>query len=318
MADEIGSAVLDTLQIYFPWDDDFYTYVKERDFGTEGHERKALPLIYTDNCESTTGEKKTQRRFVLHPNYFEREMEELGWEEGDGSKDQIVIPSEKPELEFHLKGDELHLVVNPSPEGEEEYHIEYSSRASFGKMYSNWANFYITMEDFYSLSKSLEEKLDLGEVDLPEMESETKQNQREGSDFVEVPVDYYRFSLGEFDYAREYLRHNGFSDEIPSLVYDSDDENHQKSMNPVLKYGTLKTKTDDDFWEREQQVMFKIAQTKTTKSQRGKDAKVKGELEFPAEQDNRVILDAEEMLKASRRIRQFIQDETEQSDLSSY
>lgn len=41
---EIGSYVLDTLQIYFAWDDDLYTYLKERGFGQSGFQRKTLPL----------------------------------------------------------------------------------------------------------------------------------------------------------------------------------------------------------------------------------------------------------------------------------
>jgi len=47
----LGRYVLDTLQIFFPWDDDLYTYFKEHGLGSSGLGSKKLPLIYTDNCE---------------------------------------------------------------------------------------------------------------------------------------------------------------------------------------------------------------------------------------------------------------------------
>lgn len=310
MTNQIASATLDTLQIYFPWDDDLYTYVKERGLGTEGHEKKALPLIYSDNCESTTGQEKTQRRCVLHPEYFGHSVEELGWKEGGGSKDQIVIPSEKPEAEFHLEGDELHIIINPRPDGDEEYHIEYSSRASFGKMYTNWSNFYITISSFHTLVEELENRVSAEDGKKPVMKSTDKQNKKEPFNFVEVSIDSYKFSLAKFNYAKYYLQSNGFNEDIPSLVYNSEKQEHLETMDPKLKYGTVKTKEQDDFQERERQVVFKIAQSKITQSQRGKDAKVKGALEFPEQRDNRIIVNASDMLQASYKIKEFLEKNT--------
>jgi len=43
---EIGSFVLDSLQIFFPWDDDLYTILKKGGFGTGGFKWKALPFSY--------------------------------------------------------------------------------------------------------------------------------------------------------------------------------------------------------------------------------------------------------------------------------
>ncbi|MFX0070689.1 MAG: hypothetical protein ACFFAO_06325, partial [Candidatus Hermodarchaeota archaeon] len=64
----IGEYILDTLQIYFPWDDDLYGYMKENGFGKG--KVKALPLIYTDNCESTERKNKTRRKYIITPDKF--------------------------------------------------------------------------------------------------------------------------------------------------------------------------------------------------------------------------------------------------------
>ena len=66
----VGSYMLDTLQIYFSWDDDLYTYFKERGLGQSGMLSKKLPLIYTDNCESTTGVHERKRKYIISPEYF--------------------------------------------------------------------------------------------------------------------------------------------------------------------------------------------------------------------------------------------------------
>lgn len=39
----VGSYILDTLQTYFAWDDDLYTYFKERGLGQSGMLSKKLP-----------------------------------------------------------------------------------------------------------------------------------------------------------------------------------------------------------------------------------------------------------------------------------
>ena len=62
----LGRYVLDTLQIFFPWDDDLYTYFKEHGLGSSGLGSKKLPLVYTDNCESTGGIPERKRNNVIH------------------------------------------------------------------------------------------------------------------------------------------------------------------------------------------------------------------------------------------------------------
>src|SRR3990172_9433865 len=93
--------VLDSLWIFFPWDDDLYTYMKDKGFGTGGFEFKALPLVYSDNNESTLGKKEHRRRFVIRPELFGKTYKELGWKETK-IKTEPIIPSEKSlvEIEF--------------------------------------------------------------------------------------------------------------------------------------------------------------------------------------------------------------------------
>src|SRR6266571_3326273 len=94
----LGRYVLDTLQIFFPWDDDLYTYFKERGLGSGGLGSKKLPLIYTDNCESTGGIPERKRNNVIHPRYFGSSYEQLRWKD-TGRETQPIIPAEKPEME---------------------------------------------------------------------------------------------------------------------------------------------------------------------------------------------------------------------------
>ena len=94
---EVGRYTLDTLQIFFSWDDDLYTYFKERGLGSAGLGSKKLPLVYTDNCESTAGLKERKRKYVIDPRFFGRTPEELGWKRTE-RETELVIPAEKPEV----------------------------------------------------------------------------------------------------------------------------------------------------------------------------------------------------------------------------
>lgn len=69
----IGKYVLNTLQIFFPWDDALYTYLKSRGLGSVKGGRKALPLVYTDNCEVTVGKKELHKGgafYALEDNFI--------------------------------------------------------------------------------------------------------------------------------------------------------------------------------------------------------------------------------------------------------
>jgi len=273
----INSYILDTLQIYFAWDDDLYTYLKERGFGQSGFQRKTLPLIYSDNCESTTGIPERKRKYVISPRYFGRTCEEFGWTPTDRETEPI-IPSEKPRVIVSLIDDEyLKFRINPQVNGKEQYHMEYSIMSAFGRLYTNWAILVLTMKDFKDLISRLQGFLLLPKIEFVDVQihMEEKQAQRERMYFVEVPVTSYKFSIGEFLCAREFLALNGVKGTLPSLVFKNEPQFLEK-MQPVLKVGFVHTTEEQGFEVRKPQCALKIAQPKTTTSLRGKVSKAKG------------------------------------------
>ena len=273
----IGSYILDTLQIYFAWDDDLYTYLKERGFGQGGFQRKTLPLIYSDNCQSTTGVPERRRKYVINPRYFGRTCEELGWTQTDRETEPI-IPSEKPRVTVSLINNEsLKFRINSQVNEKEQYHMEYSIMSAFGRLYTNWAISVLTMNDFKDLLTRLQRVLSLPQLEFTDVQihMEEKQAQRERMYFVEVPVTSYKFSIGEFLYAREFLALNGVSDTLPSLIFKNEPQFLEK-MQPVLKVGFVHTTEEQGFEVRKPQCALKIAQPKTTTSLRGKVSKAKG------------------------------------------
>ena len=293
---ELGSLILDTLQIYFSWDDDLYTELKQYGFGTGNF--KALPLIYSDNTESTTNQKYRRRKFVLRPESFGSSYETLGWTETD-RKDEPVIPAEKPLVNFALMNldsePKIKAIIIPTINGKEQYHIEYSSRAAFGKGYTNWVALYFTPNDFMSLVDNLRQTL--GTKSQPPskvtIQVEGKQNQREEMRYVELPVEYYKFCIGAFKYALDYFRNNGVEGvNIPCLLYDSKDREATEIMSPFIKLGIVHTTQEAGFDTRKPQFVMKIAQPKTTISRRGMSAKVKGMLTYKDNHECCFVVDA--------------------------
>jgi len=273
----INSYTLDTLQIYFAWDDDLYSYLKERGFGQGGFKRKTLPIIYSDNCESTTGVKERRRKYVIHPKYFGKTFEELGWKPTDRETEPI-IPSEKPGITISLIDEDiLEFKINPRVKGKEQYHIEYSTMAAFGRLYTNWAIPVLTLNDFKDLISRLQKLLSISSDEWfnAPIYIEEKQAQRERMQFVKVPIFSYKFSIGEFQYAKDFLIMNGFSEKIPSLVFKNEPLYLEK-MEPILKVGFVQTTEEQGFEVRKPQIALKVAQSKITSSLRGKRTKVKG------------------------------------------
>ncbi|MDI6917744.1 MAG: hypothetical protein QMC80_08125 [Thermoplasmatales archaeon] len=161
---DLGQYTVDTLQIYFPWDDDLYTYFKNKGLGTKNTKKKALPLIYTDNCMSTTGVAALKRKFVLHPNYFGRTIKELGWTETE-KENEPIIPAEKPQVKVSLldkrtSESEIEFKIIPTVDNKEQYHIEYSAMSAFGKMYTNWSIIYLTINDFRDLVSKINQTIE--------------------------------------------------------------------------------------------------------------------------------------------------------------
>lgn len=205
---QVGSYVLDTLQIYFAWDDDLYTHLKNRGFGKSGFQRKTLPIIYSDNCQSTTGVQARTRKYVISPRYFGRSYEQLGWKQTD-KETEPVIPSEKPKITISLINNKwLKFRICPQVDGKEQYHLEYSTMAAFGRLYTNWAISMLTTSDFKDLLRRLRDILQVSATSFADVQiqKESKQAQRELMHFVEVPIESYKFSIGEFSYANNFWR----------------------------------------------------------------------------------------------------------------
>ena len=298
----IGEYVLDTLQIYFPWDDDLYGYLKEHGFGKG--EVKALPLIYTDNCETTEGKTKTRRRYIITPDKFGTTYKKLGWDETD-KKNEPEIPAEKIKLQIKLEDNNKIIIFKILPK-DGDYHMEYSIMSAFGKIYSNWVNFYLpaTDESFFNIYSKLKEHLNYKENEKINIDfnMEEKQNQREDFNYIPLPINYYEFSLEEFNHIKNYLTQNGFKGEYPKLYYDSKEKKCTKIMDPQLKYGIIQTKAADGFkTDRKPQIAFKIAQNKIIDLPRGKRGKVKGLISTKKGQ-NYFTINSDIFIKASNKL----------------
>jgi hypothetical protein len=280
----LGSYVLDTLQIFFPWDDDLYTYFKEHGLGSSGLGSQKLPLIYTDNCESTGGISERRRNNVIAPRFFGSTYEELGWKD-TGLETKPIIPAEKPEVEIAVDessdGPVVHLNIVPRTNGVEQYHLEYSSMSTFGRIYKNWATFYLPFASAKDLSGKLSRYVD-EKIPLEFLE-ETKQAQRERFQYLSIGVQKYAFSYSGLDYARRYFKLNGVQGLLPNLIYDYSDPVSRELMDPLLKIGVIETKTSEGFEKRRAQVALKLSQPKFSETKRGVRGRAKGRIiESPA------------------------------------
>lgn len=302
----IGDYTLDTLQIYFPWDDDLYTELKSKGFG-KGKSKK-LPLIYTDNTEATTGEKERRRKYVIEPSLFGKTYSELGWKETDKPTEPI-IPAEKPVLRVTLVNlpDNPHVkfTVLPTVNGKEQYHLEYSAMAAFGKMYSNWVTFYLKPESFKDIFSKIKSSLKLKTVQIEDVEIKTESRlaQREEMRYVELPITRYKFCLAAFRYAVDFFERNGVKkQDIPCLFYDSAYPEINKRMSPYVKLGIVHTKEITGFEERKLQTVMKVAQDLITESKRGKRAKAKGIIIYEDEHENYLLIDAKKFVNFGEKI----------------
>lgn len=289
---EVGRYTLDTLQIFFPWDDDLYTYFKERGLGSAGLGSKKLPLVYTDNCESTAGLKERKRKYVIDPKFFGMTPEALGWKRTQ-HETEFVIPAEKPEIGIattHLGDtDFLSLSIITRIGGSEQYHLEYSSMSEFGRIYKNWATFYVPFRQ----AKDLADRL--SHFSNTSMEAqfleESKQAQREKFIYLSVGVQKYNFSYSALDYAKRFFEMNGVSGSLPSLMYEDSDDVSRELMDPLLKIGVIQTKSAEGFEERKPQVAIKLSQPKMTTTKRGMRGRAKGRIVENGDSANFIIVD---------------------------
>jgi len=313
----IDKFTLDSLQIFFPWDDDLYTYLRKLGFGKE--KAVALPLVYTDNTESTINQKESRRRFVIHPDKFGKTYKELGWKETD-KKSEPIIPAEKPQVEIWLDKEKQVIIFRfiTTINGKEEYHLEYSTMSAFGKLYSNWVNFYFTINDFRNLIEKLEKYIQLKEELMPKFHVEPQQNQREKLIFLFLDVLYYKFCLSVFKYMVGYLKKNGVKSDLPCLEYDSSDKELKKIMEPKLKLGFVHTTKETGFEERKIQIALKLSQDKMIINQRKKKAKVKGKIIHEKSHENIVIVNAIDFLSKSEAVLDKIEEEIEVKKITDF
>jgi hypothetical protein len=314
----LGDFTLDTLQIYFPWDDDLYTELKAHGFGSGNF--KVLPLIYSDNTEATIGQKDKRRKFVIRPELFGRTYKDLGWTETE-RRSEPIIPAEKPLANFSIINldtePKIKVTIIPTVNNKEHYHLEFSSRSAFGKMYSNWATFYLMPKDILAILDTARQILGTPPLSSwVSITTEKQQAQREQMLYVELPVIYYQFCLKAFGYAVEFFEHNGVdSKNVPSLVYDSTDKGSQEVMSPYIKLGIVHTTEDTGFEVRNPQFVMKIAQDKITLSRRGKRAKVKGKLVYGGDSENYYVVDAHKFIQLSERVIAEFQKGSKQTPL---
>jgi|SRR2546426_5757293 len=290
---EVGRYTLDTLQIFFPWDDDLYTHFKERGLGSAGLGSKKLPLVYTDNCESTAVLKERKRKYVIDPKFFGMTPETLGWKRTQ-HETEFVIPAEKPEVGIattHFgEANLLSLNIITRIGGSEQYHLEYSSMSEFGRIYKNWATFYLP----FRKAKDLADRLT--HFSNTNMEAqfleESKQAQREKFIYLSVGVRKYNFSYSALDYVRRFFEMNGVTGSLPSLAYDDSDAVSRELMEPLLKVGVIQTKSAEGFEERKPQVAIKLSQPKMTTTRRDMRGRVKGRILENGDSANFMIVDA--------------------------
>jgi hypothetical protein len=290
---EMGRYTLDTLQIFFSWDDDLYTYFKGRGLGSAGLGSRKLPLVYTDNCESTAGLKERKRKYVIDPKFFGLTPEELGWKRTE-RETELVIPAEKPEVGITTTRfsdtDLLSLSIITRVGGVEQYHLEYSSMSEFGRIYKNWATFYLPLEQARDLADRLASFSDVA-MD-PQFLEESKQAQREKFIYLSVGVRKYNFSYSGLDYAKRFFETNGVTGSLPSLAYDDSDAVSRELMDPLLKIGIIQTKSAEGFEERKAQVAIKLSQPKMTTTKRGVRGRAKGRILENGESANFVVVGA--------------------------
>jgi hypothetical protein len=289
----LGRYILDTLQIFFPWDDDLYTYFKEHGLGSSGQKSEKLPLIYTDNCESTGGIPERKRNNVIAPKLFGSTYEELKWKD-TGHETKPIIPAEKPEIEVDLHesngSPSIELKVIPTTNGVEQYHLEYSSMSAYGRTYKNWATFYIPIAQAQELASKLRPYEDQ-RIDT-EFAEESKQAQREKFRYLSVGVRRYQFSYSGFCYAKQYFGVNGVQGSLPSLFYDSSDPISRELMDPLLKIGVIETKGAEGFETRKPQIAMKLSQPKYSTTRRGVRGRAKGRIVENLGPANYILVDA--------------------------
>jgi hypothetical protein len=301
---DLGKYTLDTLQIYFPWDDDLYTFLKNRGLMSKNPKLKVLPLIYSDNCVSTQGVQQIKRNYVIDPALYGLSESQLGWQRV-GAK-EFIIPAERPQLHVIPENGTIKFKIEPKIDGKNEYHIEYSVMSAFGKLYSNWVAFYLPIKsakEFVDKIVSHFKDIYCEVKEVPQLNVEAQQKQREHMYWAYVKVLSYCFSIASFEYAVKYLQASGVTGDMPALVFNSNNPQHLQLMKPYMKLGIVETKEETGFWTRNVQLVMKLAQDKIIIGKRGKKIKVKGFIEEGGPKESYVTVPAQDFLSTLAKLR---------------
>lgn len=311
---KIGQYTLDSLQIFFPWDEDLYTHMQENGFGRTGFSQK-IPIIYSDDCLSTSGNLKTSRNHLMTPSEFGMSCKKMGWTEikERGKKDKILIPPEKSKLSILKDNDSLVFNIIPNSrrylvKQKEEYHIEYRW-GSLGYRNLNWAIVYFCRNEYNKLLNDLSNHYEFMDDPSLIINKEKQIKSREEMKYIGIPINYYEFSLGGFKYAENHIKKNGYTPkQIPSLIYNKNNQGHTSLISPIAKLGAVKTTPEQGMQQRPIQFTIKIAQTRVKPSERDKLAKKKGIIEN-ANNKNTFVLDGNTFANAVSKLNPLINQE---------
>jgi hypothetical protein len=172
--------------------------------------------------------------------------------------------------------------------------------SEFGRIYKNWATFYLPLKQARDLADRLAPFSDVA-MDAQFLE-ESKQAQREKFIYLSVGVRKYNFSYSGLDYAKRFFETNGVTGPLPSLAYDDSDAVSRELMDPLLKIGIIQTKSAEGFEERKSQVAIKLSQPKMTMTKRGVRGRVKGRIVENSDSANYVIVEARDFATKIRKV----------------
>ena len=215
----IGEYILETLQIYFPCSLELQEELIRHEYQVPV--KTPIPIIYGNYKGYEEGKELAgpKKQAVIHPTRYGKTLSEMGWQE---FTDHYEVPKEHGAiLRVELEGKEqdalLHLKFvfkNPKP----NYHLErISYRAVEPSKWSNWAMFYIDLNDLSGIIRTLSNFVDLPNrfcVTPAYIKHEIQQGGQEDTYFLSldrdhhnigIPIKSYSLCLGCFDYVLSYF-----------------------------------------------------------------------------------------------------------------
>ncbi|MEW6417254.1 MAG: hypothetical protein AB1480_03940 [Nitrospirota bacterium] len=222
---QIAEYVLETLQIYFPCSLEIQEELIR--LGYQIPIKTPIPIIYGNykGYEEGKGSVGPKKQAIIHPSRYGKTLAQMGWQEFNN---YYEVPKEqgailRMELEKVEQDALLHLnfiFKEPKP----NYHLErISYRAVEPSKWSNWAMFYIDLNDLPDMIKALSNFINLPNrlCDTSAyVKKEIQQGGQEVSFFFSlgknyhakglgVPIIGYSLCLGCFDHVLPYFDFEG-------------------------------------------------------------------------------------------------------------